>query len=149
MGYRKVDCIELHDMHMELSSSGHERYAGDTAHILRSEERPVYKLRMEELRPLIEAFGFELPAYVRLSGLSHQSERPIHGVLLKSDEMELNVYTHYGIGNDHWSGAVSIECEVVTAHLVNIRATLTEDDGSCYVEEITYSGTFTIWWSKQ
>lgn len=143
MAYRTAKCIELHDLHMEISLDNQGYYVG--AQILRSDQRPAFKMRVEELLPFLEAIGIAMPRSVELSYTSDQSNRAQRKI--DTEDIELNIYAHHGDGVRDWSGTVLfIECEVLSAHLVNIRITVMDEDESQYVEEITYSGTFTIWW---
>lgn len=61
----------------------------------------------------------------------------------------MNLYRNYYNSLEESSSieVLTVECEVVSAHLVNIRLTEREKDDQ-WVEEMTYSGTFTVWWDS-
>ncbi len=72
---------------------------------------------------------------------------PLSGVLAKQlDVRELTVDELYYDGDND---ITALTCEIVSAHLVNIRITtsLADDPHARPITELlTYSGSFTIWW---
>lgn len=133
--YRNAKCIELHDSNIALTTSEASYSFNGLTGRTEYATKPAYTVNVSDVRMLAQVLGLET---YRTDGAN--VEFPIYKVhhdycdsISGSDETILN-----------------LECEVLSERLVNIKITsVLKDDAEPYVEEITYSGSFTVWWEAE
>lgn len=148
--YREAKCIELHDSNVALTLED-ESYAY-TALIGRTQhsDKPAYRVNLSDICMIAEALGIRTNEEVRVPTSSDQTIATV-GTEHRVDNIEIPIFkAHYDYSDsDRGEKIVKLECEVLTDRLVNIRVTSTmEDEKPPYIEEITYSGPFTLWWKS-
>ena len=146
--FRKAKCIELHDSNLCFTVAG-EGY-DETAPLGRTEDpyKPAFKINLADLRMLGEMFGLHGNGTVQVPIDSTQNTA-MPGEPQQMTEIDLPVYK---VHNDEEretreSRITALECEIVSAYLLNIRVTRTFNKPDDTVAGmITYSGAFTVWW---
>ena len=160
MTYRNAKCIELYDSHIGFAQN-EDGYV-DTYLPGRNDyaSRAAYKIPLLDLMHVFSALklGCKFDGIADLRhfsniGATHQDHSQMHGEdeLVNYSEYEINLFCHIDDigGNTIDFEIVSLEVDVLGAHLVNIRIGLkwlNSEEIEIDLSEMTYSGTFQIWW---
>ena len=148
--FRKAKCIELHDSNITLTTD--EEHYAFTAPIGRTEhaDKPAFSIKLCDIAMLAEMFKLNVLNNINVPS---SSEQPLtSNKNEKIDYLQIPIYkNHYNATDDQANEdkITKIECKVASEHLVHIKITSKNEESSEeYIEEITYSGAFTIWWQK-
>lgn len=146
--YREAKCIELHNSNIAITTNDNS-YAS-TAPTGRTEDpnKPAFSIKLHDIAMLAEMFNIDTAKSVKIPKLSSQSIAT-PGETDKIQFAEIPIYKNHFDVSDNNSGEkiIKLECQIISDRIVNIKTTskpISEDEQ--YVEEITYCGSFTIWW---
>jgi hypothetical protein len=146
--YREVKCIELHELNIALTTEAEKGNCFVGRYNDPPYDRSAFSINLCDIGMLAEMLGVEISKNIDVPKLSNQSMCKT-GVKQQIDVIEIPIYKTC----PNYEGKITkIECQVVNSGLVNIKTTSNYDDEGdpgVYIEEITYSGSFTIWWSQQ
>ena len=148
--YREVKCIELHNSNITLTTD-EESYAF-TAPIGRTENptKPSFSIKLHDIAMLAEMFNIETSDKVTVPKLSSQPLATNEKECIEF--LEITIYKNHTDPSDDTSREekiIKIECHIVSDNTVNIRVTSkSENETTTYIEEISYCGSYTIWWEN-
>ncbi|NLF52538.1 MAG: hypothetical protein GX577_15525 [Leptolinea sp.] len=130
--YRNAKCIELHDSNIALTTSKESYLSTGPSGRTEWATKQAYTVYLSDLRKMAEVLGLDTCS-------------------TDDESVELPIYKVHHDYCDSISGSdetiTKLECEVLSERLVNIRVTsVFKDNAEPYIEEITYSGSFTVWW---
>lgn len=137
--YRKAKCIELHDSNNVFYSSQVKRYHEGLTGILEDSRRKSYSIDIRDLDFLRQFVDQNINESINRK----ESSKKAYG--------EISIYKEYFEENGcEQEEELEIECQVVSDQLVNIRiSTHVSAIDKIYIENISYSGSFTIWWDEE
>ena len=145
--YRLAKCIELHDSNLALTTE-EECYAftGPTGRFKQA-DKPAFRINLGDLCMVFTALGKTPFPEIHVPSDSDQT-MAISGKSNKIENIEIPIYkAHFDYSDScQEDKIIKLECCVETDRLAHIRVISVTDAGTRYVEEITYSGAFTVWW---
>lgn len=159
MPYKNADCIRLNDLNIELVTENYSRFETGLPGRQDTPENTFLKIPLADLGIIARMFGFEFDPEYRLDHISwnaHQEyKKKLTGeshCVIDAGDYFVNVCKHvreYGAGEINGVHITSLEAEIIDHDTINIRITERGGDKSTTWESnMTYCGTFTVWWAS-
>jgi hypothetical protein len=154
--FKKAKCIEMYDSKIALTTYEQNYFSTHLTGRSEMSYKSVAEIHLSDISMIAEMLNLQVNPEVKLSPSAGKHSEIEPSFFRKNHEIDTISIpinrTLFDETNDSSSSKIkitSLECEVLSDKMLNIRITsLYSDTGRTRIETKSYCGSYTIWWDN-